>query len=466
MSTVGKFKRTLLDFGLTRIIIIFTLLILLSLASFYDMNIPRFLSDILTRWGTFGILILAMVPGIQSGIGPNFGITVGITSGLLGAVLSLELRFRGFFDAFIVEPYHYFVTVTEPLGAIMEARVYTEAGRWITPVVTFVEGHWMRRVVGRAVQEGYDFIVPEGYRYILQEGYRFLIPDGYEHIMHEGYNFILQPFEVQFPSAPMFNLVGLATIFMALIMGILFSTVAGILYGMLLNRVKGSEMAISAYVGFSVVALFNIVWFTLPVSSGILILPARGSGMRQMINLQDDFGDVFNRIFQFDIPLAGSNLTIPTGLLLVLFLLCWVVWLFTRSRLGMMMSAAGSNPEYAKASGINVNKMRIIGTMLSTVLGAVGIIVYASSFGFIQLYNAPLMMGFATVAAVLIGGATVRRARVSDALIGALLFHSMLAIALPLANRMLPGVAALPEIFRVIITNGIILFALSRAKGA
>ena len=49
------------------------------------------------------------------------------------------------------------------------------------------------------------------------------------------------------------------------------------------------------------------------------------------------------------------------------------------------MSAAGANPRFAEATGLNVDKMRIIGTMLSTMLGAVGIIVYAQSFGFIQV---------------------------------------------------------------------------------
>ena len=45
------------------------------------------------------------------------------------------------------------------------------------------------------------------------------------------------------------------------------------------------------------------------------------------------------------------------------------------------MSAAGENP-FTRAAGINVDKMRIIGTAISTALGAIGIIVYAQSYGF------------------------------------------------------------------------------------
>ena len=39
-------------------------------------------------------------------------------------------------------------------------------------------------------------------------------------------------------------------------------------------------------------------------------------------------------------------------------------------------------------------------------IAAVGILVYAQGFGFMQLYNGPMMMGFTSVAAVLIGGKT------------------------------------------------------------
>ena len=45
-----------------------------------------------------------------------------------------------------------------------------------------------------------------------------------------------------------------------------------------------------------------------------------------------------------------------------------------------------------------------LATVISTILGGIGIIIYAQGFGFYQLYNAPLMMAFPAIAAVLIGG--------------------------------------------------------------
>ena len=67
----------------------------------------------------------------------------------------------------------------------------------------------------------------------------------------------------------------------------------------------------------------------------------------------------------------------PRGLLLFFLLCCFVVWLFSRTKTGIAMSAAGANPRFAEASGINVNTMRTIGTILSTVIAAVGIVIYS-----------------------------------------------------------------------------------------
>jgi simple sugar transport system permease protein len=371
-NSLGK---SIASFGLPRIIMISFLIFLLVVAGTIGMNIPSFLGDMLTRWGMWGILVLAMVPAIQSGIGPNFGISIGIVGGLLGAVLSLELRYQG---------------------------AYGFAGE-------------------QTVAAGF---------------------------------------------------IGM---FVAIIIGVAVAAVLGLIYGLLLNCVKGSEMAISVYVGWSAIAFFNIIWTILPVTSSVIILPGRGEGIRQMLNLEDDYGGVLDNLWRFDLEVLNfgmdigflrfGTIDIRTGLIGLFFLMAILMYLFTKSPIGMKMSSAGANPAYARASGINVNKMRILGTTISTALGAFGIIIYGQSFGFVQMYNAPLMMPFIIVASVLIGGATIRRAKVFDVLLGAFLFNGILAIALPLANQIIPDIPGVPEMLRIIMTNGIILFALTRAKG-
>ncbi|HCF93185.1 MAG TPA: ABC transporter, partial [Firmicutes bacterium] len=95
--------------------------------------------------------------------------------------------------------------------------------------------------------------------------------------------------------------------------------------------------------------------------------------------------------------------------------------------------------EYAASSGINIRKMRYTGVIMSTVLGAIGIIVYAQSYGFLQLYNAPLYMAFPAIAAILIGGATLRKATISQVIIGSILFFTLLTTALPVVQTVLDG---------------------------
>ena len=251
-----------------------------------------------------------------------------------------------------------------------------------------------------------------------------------------------------------------AAVLAAILMGAALAAGIGWLYGLLLNRVKGSEMTVTTYVGFSIIAFMNIVWTVLPFRSGELIFPNAGQGMRNTISLASSFSQVMNRTLAFSVgPVA-----VPTGLLLFFFLCCLLVWLFLRSRTGAAMGAAGQNPAFARASGIRVGRMRLLGTTLSTVLAAVGILVYAQGYGFMQLYNGPMQMGFTSVAAVLIGGATPRRAGISHVLIGTFLFQGILTLGLPVANLFIPG-SNLSEVMRLIISNGIILYALTQTGG-
>lgn len=272
---------------------------------------------------------------------------------------------------------------------------------------------------------------------------------------------------VQFNVAQMPSLVAISPLFagwvavmLAILIGVVLAVGVGYLYGLLLNRVKGSEMTVTTYVGFSIIAFMNILWMLLPFSNGELIWPNAGKGLRNTISLASSFSNVMNNTLSFNI----GSLTVPTGLLLFFFLMCFLVWLFMRSKTGIAMSAAGANPMFAKAAGINVNKMRLVGTVLSTVLAAVGIIVYAQGYGFMQLYNGPLMLGFTSVAAVLIGGASPKRARITHVLIGTFLFQGILALGLPVANQIIPE-GNLSEVMRLIISNGIIIYALSQTKG-
>jgi simple sugar transport system permease protein len=118
---------------------------------------------------------------------------------------------------------------------------------------------------------------------------------------------------------------------------------------------------------------------------------------------------------------------------------------------------------FARAAGINVNKGRITANIISTVLGAIGIVIYDQSFGYSQLYNNPLMMAFPAVAGILIGGASVSKAKITHVIIGAFILQGLMATSLPVANELFSG-TDLSETLRMVIQNGVILYALMQAS--
>jgi simple sugar transport system permease protein len=254
---------------------------------------------------------------------------------------------------------------------------------------------------------------------------------------------------------------GMSWIFVSAFLAIAFASLLGYGYGKLMNMVKGSEMAIATYTGFSATMFFCVFWMLLPFNDQRMTWPLGGGrGLRHIIPL-DIVGSaqVLDNILTFKILGVG----IPTGMLLIFLVFCLVVWFFLRSKTGIAISAAGSNPMFANAAGLNVDRGRIIANVLSTVLGAVGIIAYSQSYGFIQLYADPLYMAFPAVAGVLIGGATVSRSRISHVIIGTMIFQGLMATSMPVANELFAG-TDLSETLRMVIQNGIILYALMQAS--
>lgn len=254
------------------------------------------------------------------------------------------------------------------------------------------------------------------------------------------------------------NLAGFGGFLTATAVAVPLAAVSGYLYALLLEKVRGQEMMVGTYVGFSVVSVMCIFWLIAPFRNPALVFAIGGQGLRYTLTLTDLYAKVLNGFLAFTV----FGVTVPTGLLLFFALFCVLVNLFFRSKMGLAMTAAGANPAYATSSGINVQSMRAGGVVLSTILAAVGILVYAQSYGFLQLYTAPLYTAFPAVAAILVGGATLEKATIGHVVVGTILFQTLLTTALPVTQTVLQG-ADISEIARTIVSNGMILYALTRA---
>jgi simple sugar transport system permease protein len=240
-----------------------------------------------------------------------------------------------------------------------------------------------------------------------------------------------------------------------------FAVLFGWLYGKLLNKVKGEEMTIAMYVGFAGVMFMGIMWLLLPYTSPTMVWGYAGKGLRTTITVEGFWLRILN---DFLAVRVGEFFVFPTGLLLFVGACAGVVWLFLRTRTGTAMTAVGSNPVYARASGISVDRMRTISVIISTLLGAVGILVYQQSFGFIQLYNAPFYMPLTAVAAILIGGASINKASMLNVVVGAFLFQGLLTMTPSVINSALQN--DMSEVIRIVVSMGMILYALTRRTRA
>ena len=243
---------------------------------------------------------------------------------------------------------------------------------------------------------------------------------------------------------------------MAILIATPFALILGGGYGWLLNKIKGGEMMIATYVGFSSVSFMCMMWLLLPYKHPTMVWGLSGKGLRTTISLEGYYDKVLANFLQINI----GKLSIPTGSLLFFAVLALAMWAFLHTKTGTAMTAVGSNPTFAKAAGINVDKIRLLSVVMSTWLAAIGILVYEQGFGFIQLYMAPFNMALPAVSAILIGGASVNKASIANVIIGTFLFQGIVTMTPTVMNSAIH--MDMSEVIRIIASNGMILYALTR----
>jgi simple sugar transport system permease protein len=232
--------------------------------------------------------------------------------------------------------------------------------------------------------------------------------------------------------------------------------------GNVLNRAKGREMVTSYILGFFTNGVYQfVVLYTmgniLPVTSPQLLL-SRGYGIRNAVSLTG-LRLALDRAFNISFRVGSFSVNVPVGTIILIGLFClFIIW-FRGTKLGQDMRAIGQDMAAADSAGIAVERTRVIAIIISTVLAAVGQIIFLQNIGTMNTYNSHDQTGMFSIAALLIGGATVSKASISNVFIGVVLFHLMFVVS-PTAGKELIGQAQLGEYFRVFVSYGIIAVAL------
>lgn len=307
---------------------------------------------------------------------------------------------------------------------------------------------------------------------------------------------------------------GIGGFSLAALLTVPFATFFGFLIGKLYNKMKGQEMIGGMIIGYFANGLYQLLFLfifdnIIPINNPNLTIKG-STGIANTMDLSKDGGFagsldglvrlpfhkavlIFAVIFavllvlgyvkshkrnakRFGIELAVlaavavicqlpfvknlfSMVNIPLATYLLVAVLCVFNVVIMKTKLGQQFRAVGQNRTVANASGINVDKIRILATIFSTVLAGWGQLIFVQNMGAFQTYGAHEQVGLYAGAAILVGGASVVRATNTQALVGTILFHLMFILA-PAAGKNLFGDAAIGEYFRVFICYGVIAVAL------
>ena len=151
---------------------------------------------------------------------------------------------------------------------------------------------------------------------------------------------------------------------------------------------------------------------------------------------------------------------LPSATYGIIVLFCFFNNWIMDTRLGQNMRTVGQNRGVATSAGIDVDKTRIIATCISTVLAAWGQLIFLQNLGTFNTVQQQDNVGLYSVAAILVGGATVQKANNRHATVGVVLFHTLFVVA-PLAATKIVGDSAISEYIRMFISYGVIAVSLA-----
>ena len=286
----------------------------------------------------------------------------------------------------------------------------------------------------------------------------------------------------------------------------------GYLTGKLLNKTKGQEMIAGMILALFANGLYQLLFLffvgkIIPMKNPVLILNG-GVGVKNTVDLQGGIKYALDGVFKMDlyktsmiillcflfyyiirfilIKRRDKNVNVkyvfygalciiavlaitfikelnfsfkfvdvPIITILAIIVLCIFNSFLLKTKLGQDLRTVGQDMQVANASGIKVNKIRIIAIIFSTVLAAWGQIIFLQNIGTLNTYGSHEQVGMFSIAALLIGGASVSKATNGQALLGIILFHTLFIIS-PMAGKNLFDNPQVGEYFRGFVAYGII----------
>ncbi|WP_320936543.1 ABC transporter permease [Enterocloster lavalensis] len=273
-----------------------------------------------------------------------------------------------------------------------------------------------------------------------------------------------------------FSVSGFACLMVSFIVSIPLSLLFGNLTGRLFNQTKGQEMITGMILGFFAKGIYDLVFMFLcgpviPIKNQTLLL-TNGIGLTTPINLEADTKGAINKMWSMSLDQA-----IGWGLIVLLAVQAAVL----AYKIGVKREKirwAGQYKLYLTAALLAAFKVLcaasktvlfalqftdvpvVTAIMISTLLAGLGQLIFIQDIGNFTTYTAHENVGTFAIAALLVGGASIKKATIGQAVLGALLFHTMFIIS-PIAGKNLFDNAQLGEYFRVFACYAVIAVALA-----
>lgn len=392
--------KSLLDFVKHHIVVIVFTVLTLSATAISGLQPHFIISDLVGRITRNSFLVLSLIIPIIAGVGLNFGIVVGAMAGQIGLILAMYFGWTG------------------PLGLLVTVLV-------VTPISVFfgwLTGGLFNRTKGQEMISGlivgffanglYQFlflfligkVIPVKDTPMLKPdgiGLRNTISLGSKH--GEGLKYAL-------------DYILRVNLWHVMII----SSVAVITFMVFKSIKKKTDFVIMKFVPYIVMI-------------GISIYVLNAPGM--------DF------VAKVKAPIASWIIVIG---------LCLFTKFIFRTKLGQDFRAIGQTQHISSVAGINVDKTRMIAVILSTVFASWGQIIFLQNMGTINTYGSHMQVGRLAIAAILIGGASVNKATITQAIIGTILLHSIFIVSPNAGKALFGGNAQIGEFFRAAVVYGVI----------
>ena len=259
------------------------------------------------------------------------------------------------------------------------------------------------------------------------------------------------------------DLTGMGGIMTAVVIGVPLSVLLGYFGGVIINRARGREMITSMILGLFMSGIYQFILLFLcgsliPMDNPLVIL-SRGYGVRNTIPLP--MANAIDNLWK--VSFRGINyysfITIPISTFLVVGALCLFTNWFQRTKFGQNIRAVGQDMAVSEIAGIDVKRKRIASIIISTVLACFGQIIYLQNMGTLITYNGADQAALFAAASVLVGGASVSKATITNAIVGTALFH-LLFLVMKDAMANITGQAMIGEYLRLFVSYGVVTIAL------